>query len=84
MMKILKKLTRPIDRNADYCKKKVETIKRNQEKLGNSFAKMKAELKAMNNRMNNAEERINDLEDRIVEITQSEQQTERQIERKKK
>ena len=32
---------------------------------------MKAELKAMNSRINNAEERISDLEDRIMEITQS-------------
>ena len=37
---------------------------------------MKPELKAMNSRMNNAEEQISDLEDRIMEITQSEQQTE--------
>ena len=32
---------------------------------------MKSELKAMNSRMNNAEERISDLEDRIMENTQS-------------
>ena len=37
---------------------------------------MKAELKAMNSRMNNAEE---DLEDRIMEITQLEQQKETQM-----
>ena len=57
---------------------------RSQEKLGNSFAEMKPELKTMNNRMNNAEERISDLEDRIMEITQSEQQTESQIKKKLK
>ena len=32
----------------------------------------------MNSRLNNAEEQISYLEDRIMEITQSEQQTERQ------
>ena len=48
-------------------------------KLENSFTKMKAELKAMNSRMNNAEECISDLEDTIMEITQSEQQTKSQI-----
>ena len=37
---------------------------------------MKAELKAMNSRMNNAEE---DLEDMIMEITQLEQQKETQM-----
>ena len=40
---------------------------------------MKAELKALNSRMNNAEERISDLEDRIMAITQSGQQTENQM-----
>ena len=40
---------------------------------------MKAELKAMNSRMNNAEECISDLEDTVMEIRQSEQQTKSQI-----
>ena len=53
------------------CKMKLETIKRNQGKLENSFAKMKAELKTMNSRMINAEEQISDLEDRILEVTHS-------------
>ena len=82
-MKILKELRKAIDRNVDYCKKELETIRRSQEKLENSFTEMKAELKAMNSRMNNAEEGINDLEDRIMEISQSEQQTESQIKKKK-
>ena len=69
-MKILKELRKAIDRNADYCKKGLETIRRSQEQLENSFAKIKAELKAMNSRTNNAEERISDVEDRIMEITQ--------------
>ena len=74
-MKILKELRKARDRNADYCKKEIETIRRSQDKLENSFAETKAELKAMNSRMNNAEERISDLEDRIMEITQLKQQT---------
>ena len=40
---------------------------------------MQAELNSMKNRMNNAEEWISDWGDRIMEITQSEQQTENQI-----
>ena len=59
------------------------TVKRNQEKLENSFTETKAELKAKDSRMNNAEERKSDLEDKIMEITQSEEQTESQIEKKK-
>ena len=37
----------------------------------------------MNSRLNSAEERISDLEDRIIEITQSEQQSESQMKKKK-
>ena len=57
---------------------------RSQDKLQNSFAEMKAELKVMNSRMNNAEEQISDLEDRIIEIIESEWQTESQMKKKKK
>ena len=70
-MEILKELRKVIDRNAGYCKKELESMRRNQEKLENSFAKMKTELKAMNNSMNNAEERISDLKDIIIEITEA-------------
>ena len=45
---------------------------------------MKAELKALNSRMNNAEERISDLEDRVMETTQSKQQTKSLIKKKNK
>ena len=38
----------------------------------------------MNSRKNNAKNGISDLEDRIMEITQSGQQTETQIKKKKK
>ena len=62
-----------------YCqkyrvmKKELETIKRNQEKLENSFTETKAELKSMN------DEQISDLEVRMMEITQSGKQTESQM-----
>lgn len=52
MMKILKDLRKVIDKNTD--KKKKETKGRSK-KNENTFAKVKAELKAMNNRLNNAE-----------------------------
>ena len=55
-------------------KKEIGTIRRSQEKLENSFADTKAELKAMNTRMNNAEERMDDLLDRM-EITQLKKKT---------
>ena len=75
-MKMLKELRKVINRSPDDCKKEIESIRRSPEKLENSFEEMKAELKAMNSRMNNAEE---DLEDRIMEITQLEQQKETQM-----
>ena len=64
---MLKELRKIINRNADHCNKEVETIKRNQSKLDNSIS-----------RLNNAEEQIRDVEDRIMEIIQSEHQTESQ------
>ena len=51
----MKELRVDMDRNADYIRKELETIRRSQEKLENSFAETQAELKALN-RMNNAEE----------------------------
>ena len=52
---ILKELRKAINRNADNCKKELEIISRSQEKLENSFAEMKPELKAMNSRLHNEE-----------------------------
>ena len=54
-MKILKELRKAINRNAKYFKKELKNTERNREKLANSFAEMKAELKPMNSRINNAE-----------------------------
>ena len=51
-------------------RKKLETIRKSQEKLENSFAETQAELKALKGWMNNAEEKISDFEDRVMEITQ--------------
>ena len=68
-----------INSNADYFRKELENIKRNIEKLENSFVEMKTELKTLKSRMNNADKWISDLEDKILEITQSRQQTENLI-----
>ena len=55
----------------------------NQSKLDNSTGEIKSNLEAMTSRQNDKEEHISDLEDRIMEITQSEQQTKRQIKKMK-
>ena len=75
----MKELRKAIDINADYCKKELETIKRNQVKLENSFAETKAEPKPRHSKLNNVEEQISDLENKIMKIIQLEQKTERQM-----
>ena len=44
--------------NADYFRKEIENIRRNQEKLENSFAERQTKLKALKSRMDNAQEQI--------------------------
>ena len=78
----MKELRVDLNSKADCFRKELENIRRSQDKLENSFAEMQAELKALNSRMNNAEEWKSDLEDRITEITLSGQQTETQIKKK--
>ena len=48
-MKKLKELRKAVDRNAECCKKELETIQKNYK---NSFTEMKAELMEMNRRIN--------------------------------
>ena len=55
-MKILKELRTAISSNTDYFKNELETIRKSQEKLENSFAEIQTELKALKSKMNNAEE----------------------------
>ena len=81
-VRILKELRKAINRNADYYKKELETIRKSQEKLKNSCEETRAELKTTKSRINNAEEWISDIDDRIIEITQSREQTETQIKKK--
>ena len=80
-VKILKELREDMNSNADALRKELENIRRSQEKLENTFAEKQTKLKT---RMNNAEEWIGNMEDRIMVITQSEEQTERQMEKKMK
>ena len=53
---MLKEIRKVIDRTAGPCNKEQGSIKRNQQKLENSIAEIKTDLKAMNGRPNNAEE----------------------------
>ena len=50
IVKILKDLRADINSNADYFRKELETIRRKQEKLENSFAELQTELKAPKSR----------------------------------
>ena len=42
--------------NADTLRKELENIRRSQEKLENSFAEIRTELKAIKSRINSAED----------------------------
>ena len=82
IVKILKELrlnimelSEDMNSNEDSFRKELENIRRNIEKLENSFVVMQTELKALKIRINDAGEQINDLEDGVMEITQSGQQT---------
>ena len=55
----------------------------NQSKLDNSITKIKTNVEAMNSKVNDTEDQTSNLEDRIIEIIQSEQQTERQMKKLK-
>uniref|UniRef100_A0A8D0UCB4 L1 transposable element RRM domain-containing protein n=1 Tax=Sus scrofa TaxID=9823 RepID=A0A8D0UCB4_PIG len=79
IVKIQKELREDMNSNADSLRKELENTRRSQEKLGNSFAEIQTELRAVKTKMNNAEELIRDVEDRIMEITQTGQQTENQM-----
>ena len=61
IVKILKKLRENMNSNSNYFRKELENIRKGQEKLGNSFAEMQAQLKALKGRMNNAKEQISDV-----------------------
>ena len=55
-MKILKEIREDMNSNADSLRNKVDNIRKSQEKLENSFAEIRMELKAIKIRMNKAEE----------------------------
>ena len=59
---LIKELREDMNSNADSFRRELENIRRSQEKLENSFAEIQTELKAINSRMNHAEERISDVE----------------------
>ena len=56
IVKILKEIREDRNSNADTLRKKLENIRRSQEKLEHSFAEIQTELRAVKTRMNDAEE----------------------------
>ena len=69
-------LRKIVNVNTDNFNKELETIKMTHSKIDNSTSEIKSNLEATNGQLNDTEECISDLEDRIMEIIQSEQQTE--------
>lgn len=79
-MNILKGLRRTIDKNAYYCKKEIEHIKKEPIRIRKLICwDKKTELKAISSKVDISEEQISDLDDRIMGIILSEQQRKRQI-----
>ena len=74
---MLKESRKATNKNADPYDKKLKTTKRDQLRLENSLARIKAKLKAINSKVNNTKGKVSDMKDRIMKITQSEQQTEK-------
>ena len=79
---MLSELGKGIGLNTDHFNKELGNMKKTQSKIDNSICEIKSTLEAMNSRLNDTEEFISDLKDKIMEITQTEQQTERQIKKK--
>ena len=79
VIKVLKELKEIGFRDIKYVKNEIETIEKNQVELVNSLSEMRADLKAVQSRLENTEEQICDLEDRTTGSTQSEQLREKQI-----
>ena len=59
--------------------KDLENTRNNKSELKSTITEIKNMLEGINSRLDNTEERTSDLEDRIMEITQPEQQKEKQI-----
>ena len=81
-MKILKELRMDINSNIRLLLKGTRNYEEEPRKIRILFPETKAGLKALNSRMNNAEEWVSDLEDKIMETSQSGEQTESQMKKK--
>ena len=80
MGKKLTELRQDMNRSAESLRRELEHMRRSQEKLENSLAETQTERKAIKTRRNNADEGISEVEDRTMELTQTGQQTENQME----
>ncbi len=79
VIQVLKELQEIVLRDILYVKNEIEAIKKSQGELVNSLAEMRTGLKAVQSRLDHAEERISGLEGRTTERTQSEQLREKPI-----
>ena len=80
---VLTKLGKRSDELNEHFNKELENIKKTQSETKSSINEIKNTLEKMNSRLSGTEECIRDLEDRKMEITQSEQQKEKQVKKMK-
>ena len=81
IIRMLIELRKRTDENSENFNRELENMKKNEPELKNTIPEMKNTLGGNKQQTGDTEECISDLEVRIMEVTQSDQQKEKQIKR---
>ena len=81
IVKMIQNLGNRMEKIQEKFNKDLEELKSKQKVMNNTKKDIKNYLEGINSRINAAEGRISDLEDKQVEITTTEQNKEKQIEK---
>ena len=76
-----KRMEAQTEKIQEMFNQELESLKNKQKEINNTITEMKNTLEEINSRINQAEERMGELEDRMVEITATEQNKEKRMER---
>lgn len=79
IIRMLNKPESTIEEFTEHFNKNKENVIENQLEVKHTITEAKTTSEGINSRLVNTEEQVSDLEDRIVEITQSEQQSEKRF-----
>ena len=81
IVKMIQNLGNRMEKVQETLKKDLEKLKSKQTMMNNTTNEIKNSLEGINSRITEAEEWISDLEDKIVEITTTEQNTDKRMKR---